>query len=398
MSSNLRISGHIAPGPAIAESQAAGARASGTWRGQAFMLAPAGAAKAAAQAYDSAMHALAATQSRDLSSRRVAAEAAFRRMPAGEVLQRAHTMGTDLRRVRQSARDILSGNQGAARGGRAGSAVRYMALQLAAASMEDDISEAAATAMLTPVRSQAHTPQDLSELLRHSANDDEEFQHFLEDILSGLDITADDAKELGDKLKQARNDDEKLMKLLAQVQNLPQPPRETSAIERERIRQRIHDELREFERSNEGAMVLASFNAAPVAATTAEPASFLDTYTELVTVPRTFAGALKVLLQRHNIETLEALLTDLKKALGDDLSAATPSHDTRRLGAVLTDLGNMVLSSSLLESVSELVELMRRVERKREDEKQRRSRDEQAHEDEDDEVSAVTSVIKGRPQ
>ncbi|WP_048439640.1 hypothetical protein [Caenimonas sp. SL110] len=391
MSSNLRISGHIAPGPAIAESQAANARASGTWRGQAFTLAPAGAAKAATQAHESAMQSLATTQSRDLSSRRVAAEAAFKRMPAGEVLQRASTMGVDLRRVRSGARDILSGNQGAARGGRSGSAARYMSLQLAAASMEDNISEEAATAMLTPVKSQAHTPQDFSELLRHSANDDEEFQHFLEDILSGLDITADDAKELGDKLKQARNDDEKLMKLLAKVQNLPQPPRETSAIERERIRQRIHDELREFERSNEGAMVLASFNAAPVAATTAEPASFLDTYTELVTVPRTFAGALKVLLQRHRIDTLEALLSDLKKALGDDLSAATPSHDTRRLGAVLTDLGNMVLSSSLIESVAELVDLMRRIERKQEEKNRRCEREEHENDVGDEPARALNS-------
>ena len=82
----------------------------------------------------------------------------------------------------------------------------------------------------------------------------------------------------------------------------------------------------------------------PAAAGTASPASFLDTYTELVTVPRTFVAALKLMLSRYRFDALDEALSDFKKALGDDLGAATPSHDTRRLGAVLgLSLGRLVV-------------------------------------------------------
>jgi hypothetical protein len=44
----------------------------------------------------------------------------------------------------------------------------------------------------------------------------------------------------------------------------------------------------------------------------------------------------------------------MKKALGDDLGAATPSQDARRLGAVLGHLGDMIVLSTLIERVRTL--------------------------------------------
>jgi type III secretion system YopN/LcrE/InvE/MxiC family regulator len=219
--------------------------------------------------------------------------------------------------------------------------------------------------MLTPVRGDKYSPQDLSEMLRHAANDGEEFERMVEDILAGLDITPEDGQRLAEELKHARHDDEKMMELLRKAQDIPRLYREQDRPVREQLRQRILDEIREFERSNDGAMVLANFNAAPVAATTSEPASFLQTYTELVTAPRTFTAALKLLLSRYRFDALDGVLDNLKKALADDLGAATPSHDTRRLGAVLSDLGHMAMSSSLVDRVKDLLRLVRRAEEKK---------------------------------
>jgi type III secretion system YopN/LcrE/InvE/MxiC family regulator len=397
MANNLRISGQVAVGPAHAEAQAQAGNAKGSWRGQTLALAPAGAAKVGLQAHEASMQGLPAVQVRNLASRRVLVETNFRRLAPADIFQRAQTLGADSRSVRAGARAAMAGKPPPASGGRQASAARYMSLQLAAASLEDDVSESEATAMLTPVRSQQHTPQDLSELLRHAANDGDEFERFLEDILAGLDTTAQDGEELASKLKQARNDDGKLMDLLRSAQKIPALHQEQTRTERQILRQQIQDEIREFERSNDGALVLASFNAAPVAARTAEPASFLQTYTELVTVPRTFAAALKLLLSRYPMEGIEGILDDLKKALGDDLGAATPSQDSIRLGAVLADLGNMAMSTSLIESVKELIGLLQRVEEKRKQDERRRKKDGREEEDEaeENEVNAARSNVLG---
>jgi 3-isopropylmalate/(R)-2-methylmalate dehydratase large subunit len=103
--------------------------------------------------------------------------------------------------VRSGARDALSGQTpGATAGRRASATQRYLSLQLAAASLEDDVNEQAATAMLTPVRSHSHTtPQDLSELLRHAANDGEEFERakqWWRSIASDEDAAFDDEVEI----------------------------------------------------------------------------------------------------------------------------------------------------------------------------------------------------------
>jgi hypothetical protein len=382
-----KITGHTI-GPAIsgAAQRSTAVQAEGAWRGYALKLAPAGATQALAQAQALHAAALPMVQVRDLASRRVIVESQFRRTPSSEILQRAQTMGVDPRSMRATARAIVTGGKPPASGGRSGSVARYMALQLAASALEDDVSEEAATALLTPVRRQDHTPQQLPEMLRKAANDDEDFQRFREDVLAGLDTTPDDEKALREELWDARHDDKKLMEVLRRVQGLPVLQDASDPQDRMRLRQRIQDQLREFERSNEGATVLASFNAAPRASRTADPVSFLQTYVDLVAVPRSFAAALKLLLSRYQLDSIEGILDNLKKALGDDLAAATPSQDTRRLGAVLTDLGNLSLSSSLIERVKDLVDLIGRREVKRQEDERKRKRggaDGDGDEDED---------------
>jgi hypothetical protein len=357
----------------------------GAWRGQKLALARAGTTRAALQQLQDGARTFPTLPARELASRHVAAENSFRSMPAPALFQRAETLGLDLRRVRAGARDLLSGNPAAAATGRrASAALRYLQLHLAASSVEDDVKEDAATAMLTPVRGREHTAEDLSRFLRQSSGDNEEFKEFLEGILAGLDITAEDAEEYADELRRARHDDAKLMELLRKLQRIPQLYRDQDRAERLRVRSRIQNEIREFESSSEGKQVLAQFNAAPVAAGTADPVTFLQTYMDLVSVPRSFAAALKLLLSRYALDQLEGMLDQLKKALGDDLAAATPSQDLRRLGAVLTDLSHMAISSSLIDSIRELMALIERVEERKEHEKRRRGR-EDAEEDEEGE-------------
>lgn len=373
----------------------------GSWRGTVMKMAPPGSvARAAVEQRQQFGDAFPLVQVRDLASRRVMGEPQFRRMAINDLFQRARTLNVDPQRMRAGARGQLNGSAGSARSGRSSAASRYMSLHLAAASLEDDVGEDAATAMLTHAGEgqHEHTPQELLEKLRsaQAAGDtSDEFQHFLDDVLSGLDITADDAKEYADEMRHARNDDEKLLKLLRSAQKIPELHRDQDRQVRVRLREKIQNEIREFESSSEGRQVLASFNAAPVAAGMAEPGTFLQTYTELVSVPRTFAAALKVLLTRHALDTLDGILDKLKKALGDDLNAATPSHDTRRLGAVLTDLGNMTLSTSLIESVKELTGLMYRIEEKNQGEGGKRGRPGQ-EEDEDEEEKAGVEEEKGK--
>ncbi|HVZ45043.1 MAG TPA: hypothetical protein VHA82_14630 [Ramlibacter sp.] len=385
---------------AIAEARASADQAAqGTWRGRTITLAPAGTAAGMMERKEHERAALPAIQLRNLASRRVAAERPFRGIPAALIFQRAPTLGVQARQIRAFARAFLRGAQGGdksggARSGRRSSSTRHLALHLLDECLDDDVKQEEMTALLSDMGSADQStddPQELLEWLRGAmAGDSEEFEDYVQDILSGLDITPQDAAQYADEFLRARNDDAKLMELLQRAQQIPQLHRPQDESDRLALRERIRNEIREFENSSEGRQVLASFNAAPVAAVTADPASFLQTYIDFVTQQRTFAAALKLLLGRYPADSIDDIIDKLKKALGDDLGAATPSHDTRWLGAVLTDLGHLAMSSTLLEAVRELLGLLRRREESRRGQEHKgredgRDDEEAEQEDEDEE-------------
>lgn len=303
---------------------------------------------------------------RDLSTRRVSIAAVPGRASAADIFQRAQAQGVDLRNVRAGARAALSRDKGAAGDRREYSKTRFMALQLAAACLEDDANEDAVTAMLTPVREREHTPQDLAAVLRQAAasdNDSEAFKHFREDILAGLDTTSDDGEELVRKLKDGKVEDQEVMERLRKGLKIPSL-NQLSEKQRVDLRQKIQDEIADYasESTGQGKEVLANFNAASIAAGTDDAATFLKTYTDLVMVPHTLASAIKLLVLRYPLDALVRVVDTLKKALRDDLNAATPSHDKYWLGAVVSHLGNMSVLSSIIDSVNELVGQMRRLD------------------------------------
>ena len=337
---------------------------------------------------------------RDLSSRRVSLAPVPGRTSAADIFQRAQAQGVDVRNVRAGARALLSGNKGAG-DKRDYSKTRFMALQLAAACLEDDANEDAVTAMLAPVREHAHKPQDLAEMLRHAAasdNDSEAFDHFREDVLAGLDTTSEDGEELVRKLRDGRVEDDEVMERLRKGLKIP-TLNQLSVQKRLDLRQKIQDEIADYasESTGQGKEVLANFNAASAAAGTDDAATFLKTYTDLVMVPHTLASAIKLLVLRYPIDALVRVVDTLKKALRDDLNAATPSHDKYWLGAVVSHLGNMSVLSSIIDSVNELIALIRRREQKERDEKRRGKRNGGDELDEEEEKpKKVTGPIYGR--
>jgi hypothetical protein len=392
-----RVSSHLSTGAAGPGNQAQAAKATGTWRGRGLSLAPAGTAQQVMLAQQMAGQGLPPVQVRDLGTRRAAAESSFRAMPTQEIFRRAPTMGINLQTVRLGARALLNGNFKASGKGSAGS--RYLSLQCAAACLDDDATDAEVTAWLTDTGGgdktngeKPRSPQELLEQFRQHANDSERFEEFLETVLAGLDITPDDAKDFADKLRNDRNDDEKVMKLLREAQRIPALHGADKQADRMRLRQKIQEEIREFERSNEGPGVLAHFNAAPVAEGMPEPQTFLQQYAELVSKERSFAETVKLLLRQGPIDALEAVLKNMKAALGADLEAATPSRDTRWLGAVLTHLGNAIVSSSMIDSVKDLVGLIRRRQESEKDRKKKRGPDADG---EDEDEAKDKSTTKG---
>jgi hypothetical protein len=399
MPNDIRISGPHGVAPAKAPAPAAG-KVSGSWHGQTITAAPPGAAQALAQTQE--FLAKLPSIQRDLSSRRVSHAPIPGRTSAADIFHRAQAQGVDVRNVRAGARALLSGNKGVAGDKRDYSKTRFMALQLAAACLEDDANEDDVTAMLAPVREHAHKPQELAELLRRAAasdNDSEAFDHFREDVLAGLDTTSQDGEELVRKLRDGRVEDQEVMERLRKGLKIP-TLNQLSVQKRLELRQKIQDEIADYasESTGQGKEVLANFNAASAAAGTDDAATFLKTYTDLVMVPHTLASAIKLLVLRYPIDALIRVVDTLKKALRDDLNAATPSHDKYWLGAVVSHLGNMSVLSSIIDSVNELIALIRRREQKEREEKRRGKRNGGDELDDEDEEKSkkVTGPLYGR--
>ncbi|MRD47066.1 hypothetical protein GHT07_07235 [Caenimonas koreensis DSM 17982] len=352
------------------DAQPSAVKAKGTWRGQSLVLAQAGMAQQVMQPQNVAAQGLPAVPDRNVLSRRVSTVAAFHAKAPDDILQRAQAMGVSARDVRNGAMALLNGKQAAAAGKRRdASKLSYLQHQYAAALLEDDVTDDDAAARLTHQGHQARNAEDLAKhvatLLESAADNGEELQHFLEDVLSGLDTTADDVGEdrierLKDELWEARRDEKRLMEVLRKAQGIPSLDRSKSQQERERMRQKLQDDIQRFESEDlAGADVVPRYNVANVSATAPQPQRFEDAYVELVTKPHTLPQAMQVLLRAYDdIAELIASVVKFQQARADDLNSMPPSRDVIRLGAVISDLGTTFVFSTLIDSARELSDLM----------------------------------------
>lgn len=293
-------------------------------------------------------------QSRPVTSRRVSPEAAVKPMPVPEMFFRAATLGVNAGQLRSAGRSILRGEFSKAATGRSAGASRLLSLRLAAACLEEGVDDSRLLALITPVDAQPQNSEDMARLLQEAGDDPEELKKVLRHVLPGQSVLPQNAVELFHALKNVRFEPDKLMVLLGKAQGLPPAPEL-----RAQLRQKIHDEIREFESSNKD--ILADINAAHVAASTDDPANFLETYQKLLQRPAEFHTVLKLLLARYPVDGIAGALADLKKALSEDLSSVTPSQDPTRLGTILSELSHMHLSTTLIEMVKGLVDSLRRI-------------------------------------
>jgi signal transduction histidine kinase len=364
-----KVSSHVAAALQRSGAQLSAATSKGYRKGQMLTAAPAGAARQAMRTPEAEKKTL-KTIDRPVSSHSVVVQQTFRPLTPAEATRRLQQMRLKQSAVKASARAIVR-RRSIPKPGEGKSPQEseelFMAQQLAAAAQAPGVSAHEATALLTPVGGEVHTKEQLCELLREklAENDDESFDDFLKDMLSGPDgepLDEEERAELALALRHAQNNDDALMDLLRDAQELPFGKEEDEQ-ELDRLRDKIHEAIQEFEAEStgKGQEVLIGFNIAPVSSGAADPEAFKQAYLEIVATSRSFAATLKVLVTRFTPEMLGEIVPQMQKALAADMEAATPSHDLRRLWAVVDKIGNMTLSRTFLEMVNELVGQIRRL-------------------------------------
>ena len=306
--------------------------------------------QAAAHAQDarSPMH----VDHKPLSSRTMRLDPPVKPLRSAHIVQAQRTAGNALETRQLALKLLREGQVPPSQPGRRGAVLSYLALQSAAAFLDEDTDEKDAQALLTPARGWPRDAQELAEMLQQAGDD----AHALAELLEDVEGLPKDPSELYNLLKNIRYDPPALAQLLRKAQGLPQDKQALRA-----LRQQVHDALRELERT-EGSLIRATLNAGEAAGKAPDPETFLDTYSEIVHGSGGFADTFKKLLERFRPEKLRNAVELMKKALGDDLNAtvAMPSRDLVRLQAILTDLSYMHVSTTLLEATDKLIEFMNR--------------------------------------
>lgn len=308
------------------------------------------------------------------SDRRVSPETAPTRKSPAELFQNAHTQGLDIVQVRQGARALVGGKANWSRwsnGAKPDAKTKLMAGRVALASLEEGVSDDDMAAMLTPISQQdkdprdPHRPEDLTEALRRlaSRDDKEAIDHFLNDIMAGMDTTSmddtDRTRLLGELRDANKLGHEEIITKLRKLQGFKGLHQEGQKRLRDEIRQQVLDEIgNQVHDGHEGARALASFNAAPSAAGLEDPDVYIKTYADLVTQEHTFNSATALLVHRFPLEALTrgGVLNKLKQAVAEDLGSATSLRNLRWIYEAASDLGHLKILSTLIEFVEGLVQ------------------------------------------
>jgi type III secretion system TyeA family effector delivery regulator len=382
----------------------------GKVRSRSIVLQHGGAARSTMRPSEAEKLTLPNVRQTDLKSLRVTYETTLRATPAQTILASAEAKGLAPEAVRRHAKKItrelsrvgkggLSARAGSRRAsafraespwdsefdwdgesgedgdsppdGETSSQLEYFAYQLALTAAEDD--EQSLAAILTPVESFAHTPQQLVELIREvlakSEHDTEAFDRFVDNVLEGAEFKSDAKEAFADQIRKHRNDDEKLMELFVEAQGLPSFAGPEGMRAKERLVESLRDKIRENQaeasgkgqRADKALSAMVAFNTALVAAASSDPNAFEQMYMELVKVQRTFPATLK-LLAIHFLSTLKTTIERLLEAISADMNAATPTRDhddLLRLWATATLISQMTMGLTLEASLQMLGALMK---------------------------------------
>ncbi|MBC7602619.1 MAG: hypothetical protein H7255_08175, partial [Ramlibacter sp.] len=196
---------------------------------------------------------------RNVQDRRVVTVQAFRAKTPDDVMQRAIALGIRPQDVRSGARALLGGKPTAAGKGREADRKRYLSHLYAAALLEEGVSEEEVTARLTNTgersQSQSQSSKQLAEdaafLYAQGKVDTGPLDDFLNDVLSGLDTTADDVdrdkrkndlkEELGKALDE--KDSEKKEKAVIGVLRRAQGLGSSDRSKRDEQRHKLQEEI-----------------------------------------------------------------------------------------------------------------------------------------------------------
>ena len=229
---------------------------------------------------------------------------------------------------------------------------RFMALQKLASALRGNDNDF--VAQLTPFEQDSGTFGEIGERLREAKEDPEELAELMKDI-EGM---PSGQEELYSMMKTLRFQPDQLKRKLRDAQKLPNPNEQ----ERKELLEQVEDELRELERTN-GGRIHASLNSLGSASQSGDAINFIEGYNELVHETAGFSQTLEKLLQRYKPAQLISVIPLMMQAVADDLGANLRSTDPIKLHALMTDMSNMKISTTLLDMTSNLTKSILRIYR-----------------------------------
>jgi hypothetical protein len=264
-----------------------------------------------------------------------------------DIARRAHAMGMLPHHLAAQARALLRNP----RTGRAGSATSRLLLAGLDSEDEDDL-----VAFLTPVEGVFHDKEGLAKRFQQ-AEDGDELAELLKDLLPGQDVLPSDPRQLFEALKTVRYDPPALMALLAHAHGIPHP-----VAQRQELRQRLEDRLREYELTPEGAREAGRFRAAGPAAGLADPGLFLQTFEEVKTREKGgWVQQMQALAKDYPPQALPGVLSALLLAVGGEMRPSEgddpnrpPRRENAHLGAINAELQQAHKCRSLLFGLEKL--------------------------------------------
>ncbi|MBK4733258.1 TyeA family type III secretion system gatekeeper subunit [Noviherbaspirillum pedocola] len=170
-------------------------------------------------------------------------------------------------------------------------------------------------------------------------------------LVSGLEGAGGNPRQLAAELTALRGDARKLSERLRRLVGGAGSVNE----ERESLLENVNSALHELE-LQEGDTIRRSYQAAETASESEEPARFLEAFHDVAAEQAGFSNVLRALLRHYPADKLGAELSNMKKALGDELAMANSLRDSDRLRVILQDISHMHLSTSLLMMVEQFRE------------------------------------------
>ncbi len=175
-------------------------------------------------------------------------------------------------------------------------------------------------------------------------------------IFSEVEGLPQEENELFEMMKNLRYEPEKLKEKLRSSQNLPN----LNSSQIDEITETIENTIREFE-LKEGGRIIATLNSLDSASQSESPATFIESFSDIVHGSDNFSRTLQTLLERYNPDELITIIPLMKQALVDDLSADFHSTDKIKLMSLISEISHMNISVTLIEMTKNLIKEIKRL-------------------------------------